>query len=134
MSPDEEGLPESSEDSAEDIPNAASVPQIRKAREKQRKAQSEASEFWAEVMASIAGRREMWNLLAECGTFETRFGASPSGVPDPIASWFYAGQTALGQRLYRKLMLASPIGLQIMHRENDSGFKPVLPPKQRNET
>ena len=92
----------------------------------------ETEEFWKAVFASPVGRREVWQLLQSCHTFEERFACGPNGFPQPEATWFHAGEQSFGLRLYQKLMRLDRAGLGIMHDEYDSAFiKPPLRKKAK---
>lgn len=76
--------------------------------------------FWRAVLTNPTGRREIWNILQnDTKAFEDRFGCGPNGFPNPEASWFHAGEKAVGMRFYIKLMSIDPQSIVLMHSEND---------------
>ena len=83
----------------------------------------EADEFWRGVFVSPVGRREMWGIIgAQAHAFEERFACGPNGFPQSEATWFHAGEQALGQRLYQSWFLIDPEGVMKMLREHDPRF------------
>lgn len=82
------------------------------------------------MMASEAGRREMWELLDVSHAFQTQFAHGPSGVPDPLASWFQAGQQSIGATLYHKMFMYAREQTLMMHDECDRRFDPPQLPSQ----
>lgn len=108
--------------------DAASVRTYRSARVGEKRRARDAATFWRNVFADPVGRYEMWGILASAHAFEERFACGPNGFPQPEATWFNAGQQALGQRLYQTWMQHDFEGVHLMLTENDSRFAP--PPKQ----
>lgn len=90
----------------------------------------EKREFWAGVFAHPVGRREMWGLLNEAGTFEEKFACGPNGFPQVEATWFHAGAHAFGQRLYLSWLILARDGVIQMHDELDPRFPK---PKRRKK-
>ena len=89
---------------------------------------SEAVRWWKQAMSAPAGRGEIWKLLTDAHTFETRFACSPTGFPQPEATWFEAGKQAWGQALYHRLLRMAREETSLMLDENDPAF---AKPKQR---
>ena len=110
-----------------EIPDAASASGLRKSLRKKKSRDDQSREFWASVFSSPIGRQEMWKLLTEAHTFDTRFACGPSGFPQPEATWFHAGEQNFGLSLYHKLLALSPPGVLQMHIECDSRFIPTKP-------
>lgn len=112
---------------------ATAVPTSRQRKEQNRRADKDAEEsreFWQRVFADPIGRREMWRVLDQCHPFEERFACGPSGVPQPEATWFHAGQQAFGLRLYRSWLILAREGVLTMQDEHDSAF---VKPKKRGD-
>ena len=131
MTPDEDPAGEGPDQEPElEIKNAADPVQIRAAHRKQRETKQDATKFWAGVFATAIGRREMWNLLQEAGAFEVQFACGPNGFPQVEATWFKAGASNYGLRLYHSWLLAEPEGVRQMHIENDSRW---AKPKRRQK-
>lgn len=107
--------------------SAASVGTVRKAERRKKREQREAEEFWRAVFSTPIGRREVWRILTEAGTFEIKFGCGPTGFPDPNATWFHLGQRELGQRLYHGWQFRLPDEIRLMHAENDPRFQKPSP-------
>lgn len=82
-------------------------------------------------MADPAGRKAIWDLLYEAGTFETRFGMSPNGSDCPDRTDFHRGEQSVGMRLYQTLLLIDTEGVAVMHREHDPRFPKPKKPKMR---
>jgi len=90
--------------------------------------------FWSSVLRDETGRKVVWQLLADLHTFEERFACGPSGFPQPEATWFHAGEQAVGLRLYKSLALYDREALFTMHDLYDPAFvKPKAPRKRRVE-
>lgn len=77
------------------------------------------------AFASPVGRKAMWQILEEAGTFQVLFGHVNGNAPDPIASWFNAGKRELGLSLYHSWMRANRDGVLLMLDEHHGAFKPV---------
>lgn len=93
---------------------------------------AEAEQFWKQIFAHPVGRREMWGILDNAHTFETRFACSPTGFPQPEATWFHAGEKEVGLRLYRSWLVLDAEGVLTMQREHDPDFrKPERPKRKR---
>lgn len=106
---------------------------VREQNKKLGRADREAAEFWQQVFAHPIGRREMWNLLTEMGTFETRFGIGPNGFPNPESTWFNAGQQDFGLRLYFSWLRLDRAGVLLMQDEFDPNFpKPKRAVRRRD--
>lgn len=95
------------------------------------KEKAEGVVFWRAVLTDSIGRCEVWRLLQDAHTFETRFACGPNGFPQPEGTWFQAGQQDFGLRLYQKLLALDPVLVMTMHRENDPRFMPPAPKRQR---
>ena len=110
-----------------EIPSASSPTSLRKAERRSRQKKDQSAEFWKEILSTVVGRQEIWALLTEARTFETRFACGPSGFPQTEATWFHAGQQDFGLRLYQKLLAISPTDVLQMHKEWDYRFIPTKP-------
>ena len=95
-----------------------------KRREDIRKNQELENKRWLKrALAHAAGRRMLWGILAEAGTFEERYGFGPNGHPNPEATWSYRGQKDFGLRLYHSWLALDPEGIVSLLRE----FHPHFP-------
>ena len=114
--------------------DAASPAGLRQQRRTVKRAAEETKDFWKRVFAEPVGRREMWGLLNnDFHAFTSVFSASPTGFPDPNASWYQRGQQDMGMWLYHRWMALEPEGVRLMHVENDPRFaKPKLP-RRKND-
>ncbi len=106
----------------EPIDNAADPEAVQRTLRRTRKGQVKDAEFWKGVLASETGRRIIWGLLQDAGTFQERFACGPNGFPQVEATWFHAGSQAFGLRLYQSLAVIDRSGLFQMHDENDPRF------------
>jgi hypothetical protein len=113
-------------ESTEPVASAVDETQRKRRESKIKRKQREDREFFRLVLASEAGRRFLWSILAECHTFETIFGSSPAGAPDPLASWLHLGEQQIGQRLYQLWHFREPKGVMDMLHENDPRFAEVV--------
>lgn len=111
------------------IPDAASAKSLKKSEERSRRRLEQSADFWQKIFDTQIGREEVWKILSECHTFETKFACGPSGYPQSEATWFHAGEQQLGLRLYHSWLIMCPEGVLQMHRENDNRFPPQA--KQR---
>lgn len=91
----------------------------------------ESERFWDAVFASAVGRREMWGILQACHAFEDTFACGPNGFPQPEATWFKAGEAAIGRRMYQTWLVRHTESVAAMHRENDPQFAPPAKPKRQ---
>lgn len=82
----------------------------------------EAEQFWKAVFSSEVGRREMWGILASAHAFDERFACGPNGSPQSEATWFHAGEQALGQRLFLSWQRLDRDGVWKMQDEHDPRF------------
>lgn len=126
------------EDAPEHELDAESEPLDQEVRRERRKQQSDddirreqAETFWKQIFANPVGRREMWALLQQTHPFETRFACSPTGFPQPEATWFHAGEQDFGLRLYHSWMALDPEGVMSMQREFDPRFQKRDGPKRK---
>lgn len=83
----------------------------------------DAEDFYKQVFATEVGRREMWDILMALHTFETRFAAGPTGFPDPLATWFSAGEQSAGQRLWKSWLKLDKDGVLLMMAEHDADLR-----------
>lgn len=84
--------------------------------------QREAVAFWHSVLSDPVGRREIWRLLQDAHTFETKFACGPNGFPQSEATFFQLGEQMFGQRLYQTLALYDRENVLLMHDEHDNRF------------
>lgn len=87
--------------------------------------QQQAADFWKRVFASEVGRREMWNILQACHTFETKFACGPTGFPQPEATWFHAGEASIGERLFHSWSRIDRDGVWRMLDEHDARYAAI---------
>lgn len=119
---EEELLDESSMD------NAAEPERIKKKAARLKKTEDESGDFWRSALSGVVGRREIWGILTAAHAFEERFACGPNGFPQVEATWFHAGEQALGLRIYHMLMRIDRAAVMKMHDENDAAFaKPKRP-------
>ncbi len=102
--------------------DAAEPKAVDKKKRRIKRDDKEAREFWRKIFADPIGRREMWGILAQAHVFEERFACGPNGFPQAEATWFHAGEQALGQRLLQSWQIMSFVGVHLMLRENDPRF------------
>lgn len=62
-------------------------------------------------------REWLMSHLVEFGTFANIHAAGPAGVPDPMATQFYAGQKAAGWTLWAEFDDIAPEWASLMRRE-----------------
>lgn len=62
-------------------------------------------------------RAWLMEKLTAFGTFGHSFGASPAGVPDPLATWFALGMKAAGWALWEEFDGLTPEWASVMRRE-----------------
>lgn len=96
--------------------------------------QRDSAEFWQMILATEEGRREIWQILSDAGTFEQRGGVSANGGYDPILSAFWGGQKSLGHHFYARLLGYDREGVVQMLIEHDQTVKnsaPAYAPRKR---
>lgn len=96
--------------------------------------ESEREQFWKAVFHSDVGRREMWGILHDAHFDEDRFGVSPSGAPDPLASWLNRGEQAFGYRLFLTFMRYARPGVLQMLDEHDHRLAKPEPSRRRSKS
>lgn len=127
------------DDEPEDAPppettNLTDPKSVRRARDRNRREAQEEESFWRAVFNDKIGRRTMWRLLQDdCHGFSPPFACGPNGFPNEQATWFQAGQYALGQRLYQRWMRMAPEGYALMMTEHDPRFVQARPERRRPE-
>ena len=85
--------------------------------------EKQVKEFYERVFADPVGRLVFWNILEACHFKETKFACGPGGFPQPEATWFKAGEQAVGDRLYRTFRKHARSGVMLMEDEHDPDFK-----------
>jgi hypothetical protein len=111
--------------------NAADPRRIRRRETKIQRDKREADEFWRSVFASEVGRREMWGILLASGFTAERFGAGPTGFPDPNATWFRLGVQTVARELLEGWEIRDHEGVYLMRCEHDPKyFKAKTRPKR----
>jgi hypothetical protein len=123
---EEEVLP--SEQPTEDAASPRKVAQRRRSLAREREQEET---YLRAVLADPVGRRVLYGILNAAHTFDTRFAVGPSGFPDANATWFHAGEQALGLGLYQRWQQIDHQAVFLMLTENDSRFQP--PPKTRRK-
>lgn len=113
----EEPVPDDNPDIAEERKG------LQQKRQRARRADEEAAIFWRAVFADPVGRREMWAILDDTHAFDARFGNSPNGSPDPLATYYQSGKRDVGSRLWRSWLRLDPEGVLLMTKEHDPAFK-----------
>ena len=66
----------------------------------------------ANLTSTPQGRRALWWLLGECGTFQNSFDG------DALTSAYAAGKQAIGQLLIERMGLADPDAFLVAMKEN----------------
>ena len=84
--------------------------------------EKQATEFWQAMFSTPVGRREMWTILNDLHPFETMYGISPGGFPDPTATAAHMAVQQHGLGLFLKWQNRDPEGIRIMLLENDPRF------------
>lgn len=127
---DDDALPSEPEEPEDDgsrdhgatdqTPNAADPRAVARAKQKAKFDAEQVAAFWRRCLGDPIGRRVLWGVIhSRCRTFEDRFACTPAGFPSPEATWFQAGEKAVGMSLYQTLMRADlPLTL-LMHQEHD---------------
>lgn len=119
---------EDAEEEAPAFPDAADSTHHRRIRDAGKREQAEAQEFWSGVFAGEVGRREMWKLLDLTGFFVERYAvATPTGFPDPLATYAITGEQRVGKRMFIGWMAMCQEGVVKMLAEHHAGLRP--PPK-----
>ena len=113
--------------------DASSKQSLRKRERKRDRALREKDIFWKQVFSSEVGRREMFDILTQCHAFEERFACGPNGFPQPEATWFHAGEQAVGQRLFQSWCILDRAGAFAMLDECDPRFFKSKIAKKDNE-
>lgn len=128
---DDDDLPDDEPPLPSEMPSvdASSIGEVRKRERRKKREARESEEFWKAVFATPIGRREMYRILAEAGTFEQRFAVGPTGFPDALASWYHRGAHDFGQRVYQGWLMRMPQEVVHMRAEND----PNLPDDLRKK-
>lgn len=126
--PSDEGEP------ATETVNAAEPRSIKRARTRAKLREEEAADFWRRALGSEVGRRELWGVLQSAHAFEERFACGPNGFPQPEATWFEAGQQALGFRLYLSWVRLDPSGVALMMQENHASLRLSEPKRPSSPT
>lgn len=78
-------------------------------------------------------RTFLWEILVSFNTFETVFGAGPTGFPDPQATVYNLGLRAAGWHLWTLFDNAVPDHTSLMRREGTGAeeLKIAPPPRKR---
>lgn len=105
------------------VVDAATPEGVAKQRKATRRVKTEAEEFWGGALSTEAGRRQIFEHITSGGAFTTPFAVSPSGFPQPEATWFTAGQRAFVEQFFHRLMVHDFDGVKLMLLENDERFK-----------
>ena len=77
--------------------------------------------FLVHLMSNEMFRKWLFTQLQAFGTFDNAFGATPTGFPDPYATWFKAGMKAAGWSLWEVFDEAAPDLASLMRREGLKG-------------
>ena len=76
----------------------------------------------------------MWSMLVQAGILSERFGAGPTGFPDPHASFFRAGVKSVSDHFLDRWTIRDFEGVRMMRIEHDPRFpkpKPTKPEKAK---
>jgi hypothetical protein len=107
------------------VVSAVDEPQRKRRESVKKRKEREDREFLKMALNVEAGRRFLWNILAECHTFETIF-RHDHGLPIDMATWMCLGEQQIGQRLYQLWHIKNPVGVMAMLKENDPRFAEVV--------
>jgi hypothetical protein len=122
------------DDEPEQAPSAVDRESHRRIRNRAKRAAAEGKEWWIRAFSSTIGRRELYQILDSAGLFRERFAVSPTGFPDHLATFAYAGEQRLASRLYLSWLKLCPEGVNKMLAENHSALaEPVRRPRQKEE-
>ncbi len=128
---DDQPLESTDDEPTPQIDNAADAAATEKRRERSRITKDAGNKFWQSVLQSAVGRQEVWKLLSEAHTFETRFACGPNGFPQSEATWHHLGEQDFGMRLYQSLLLIDHDGVCLMHEEYDARW--IKPKRARKK-
>ena len=73
--------------------------------------------FLIGLMENPLFREWLMEQLVALGTFENAFGNSPTGFPDPLATWFKAGMKSAGWSLWETFDSVAPELSALMRRD-----------------
>ena len=113
------------------VEDSASPKAYRAKQKDQAVREAERAQFWTAVMHSDVGRREMWGIVGRA--FETGFGVSPVGFPDPHKTFFEAGQQDFAHRIFLTLLKHAQGGAVLMLQEHETRIKAPEPPRRRRK-
>jgi hypothetical protein len=82
----------------------------------------EDTDWWSVALSSPIGRRCIWTMIVEFGAFETTFGHTPAGFPDPNFTFYKMGARECGLKLWQRLEIEHTEMAILMRRENDPAF------------
>lgn len=85
-------------------------------RELQQKAEVRRA-FLFSLMQSVAFREWLMEQLVSAGTFEHRFGGSPTGFPDPMGTQYAMGMKQTGWNIWEQFDNVAPDLTSLMRRE-----------------
>lgn len=106
-----------------EVVDAGSPEGVARATKERNRKQSRSDELWTAFLATPIGREQIWAVLQDLGTWETRYGCGPNGFPQETQTYFNLGQRDYGLRLYRSLLVIDGPMVLLMHTENDPAFK-----------
>lgn len=89
-------------DEAPLVTNAADATQVKKARKTQRRQRTMELEDIRDTVKTVGGRRFIWRLLQQCGTFQSTFSAVDG------MTQYNAGRQDIGHFLLSELTHAQP--------------------------
>ena len=93
------------------VKNAADPDQVKKAGDKEKLGREQELADLAELLGTSAGKRFLWRMLSECGTF--------ASIWTPNAQIHYnAGRQDIGHFLMKEIVEASPDALLDMMKAN----------------
>lgn len=130
MTEEDDGEPQGTDEPTLEVVSASDPKRMKAQRKRQARTKNQGEEFWKAAISTETGRREIFDLLRQAGTFEERFACGPNGFPQPEATWFNAGQKAFGERFYLSLARIDRAAVLAMHDENDARF---VKPKARSK-
>lgn len=117
------------------IASAADPPEMRQLKARHRRETRDGDQMWRSVLGTEVGRRELWKILREAGTFEDRFAlAGQLQMPVGEQTWFHAGEKSFGLRLYHQWLKIDHQNIYLMHLENDPRFSVPRPPSRKRRS
>lgn len=110
--------PEPANALGEGAANAGEPESVRAQVRAQAQRQRSSAEFWSSIFASVDGRREMWGILKDLGTFDIPAGVAANGSYDPSLTAYFNSRKDAGQALFLTWMAYDRDGVMQMLAEH----------------